>query len=136
LQNRRQNIRPLQNFRLLNIKGMKFGCENQWKSWCTARNLCFNKKFQKKLYHFNRNSQLGSVIYKMIQLDIRSRNKIRLRLVVLLGIRLHPKTSDSAILLRRARLDMVTPNRIAGWTQPNKQDCWLVLGVDWPLLCA
>ena len=27
-------------------------------------------KFQKKLYHFNRNSQLRSVMYKRIQLNI------------------------------------------------------------------
>ena len=38
---------PFRNFRLLNIKGMKFGCWNQWKSWCTARNLCFNKIFKR-----------------------------------------------------------------------------------------
>jgi len=36
--------------------------------------ICFNKSF-KKLYHFNRNFQFKSVIYKMIQLDIRSRTK-------------------------------------------------------------
>ena len=36
-------LRPFQNFRLLNINGMKFGCWNRWKSWCTARNFCFNK---------------------------------------------------------------------------------------------
>jgi len=34
---------------------------NQWKSWCTARILCFNK-FRKKLHHFNRYSQLRSVL--------------------------------------------------------------------------
>jgi len=33
------------------------------------------QKFQKKLYHFNRNSQFKSAILKMIQLDIRSRTK-------------------------------------------------------------
>ena len=47
--------------RLLSIKGMKFGCWNQWKSWCIARNL-FQQTFQKKLYHFNRNCQFKSVI--------------------------------------------------------------------------
>jgi len=35
----------------------------------------FQQKFQKTLYHFNRNSQFKSVILKMIQLDIRSRTK-------------------------------------------------------------
>ena len=46
-------LRPFQNFdsvsglRLLNINGMKFGCWNQWKSWCTAKNLCFNKSFKR-----------------------------------------------------------------------------------------
>jgi len=61
LPSRRWNIRlrPFQNFRLLNIKGMKFGCSNQWKPW--SRNP-FQQKFQKKLYHFNRNSQFTSVV--------------------------------------------------------------------------
>jgi len=45
---------------------------NQWKSWCTTRILCFNKSF-KRNYHFNRNSQLRSVMQKMIQLDFWSR---------------------------------------------------------------
>jgi len=45
---------------------------NQWKSWCTARNL-FQQKFQNKFHHSNRNSQLRSVMQKMIQLDFRSR---------------------------------------------------------------
>jgi len=35
----------------------------------------FQQKFQKKLYHFNRNSLFKSVDLKMIQLDIRSRTK-------------------------------------------------------------
>jgi len=33
------------------------------------------QKFQKQLYHFNRNSQFRSVMQKMIQLGIRSRTK-------------------------------------------------------------
>jgi len=32
-------------------------------------------KVSKKLYHFNRNSQLRNVMYKMIQLDFLSRTK-------------------------------------------------------------
>ena len=41
-------LRPLQNFRLrlLNVKGMKFGCQHQWKSCCAAKNLCFNENFK------------------------------------------------------------------------------------------
>jgi len=35
------------------------------------RNICFNRSL-KKLYHFNRNYQFKSVMWKMIQLDIRS----------------------------------------------------------------
>jgi len=37
-----------QNFqlRLLNTKGMKFGFYNHWESWCTERNICFNKFFK------------------------------------------------------------------------------------------
>jgi len=44
-------LRPFQSFRLLNIKWMKFGgrlavaANTQWKSWYTARILCFNKSF-------------------------------------------------------------------------------------------
>jgi len=34
----------------------------QWKSWYTAKNSLFQQTFYKKLYHFNRNSQLGSVL--------------------------------------------------------------------------
>ena len=33
--------------RLLNIQVMKFGCKSQWKSWFTARNICFNKSFKR-----------------------------------------------------------------------------------------
>jgi len=40
-----------------------------------TRSLSVSTKFQKKLYHFNRNSQLRSVMWKMIQLDIQSRTK-------------------------------------------------------------
>ena len=32
----------------LKIKGIKFGCcQNQWKSWCTARSLYFNECFKR-----------------------------------------------------------------------------------------
>ena len=39
---------PFQNFRLwlFNIKGMKFGFQNQWKSWCTLKNCGFNENFK------------------------------------------------------------------------------------------
>ena len=51
-----------------------------------SKKSLFQQKFQKKLYHFNRNSQFRSVM-------------CMIRLPVLLGIRdrlqLHPKTSDS-----------------------------------------
>ena len=30
---------------LLNIERMKFGCQNEWKSWC--REICFNKSFNR-----------------------------------------------------------------------------------------
>jgi len=33
----------------------------QWKSWYAAR-ILFQQEFHKKLYHFNRNSQLRSVM--------------------------------------------------------------------------
>jgi len=50
-------------------------CSNEWKSWCTAINLCFNKSF-KILYHFTRH-QLGLQTLecdaKMMQLDCLSR---------------------------------------------------------------
>jgi len=52
----------------------------------------FQQEFQKKLYNFNRNSQRS---------DWTSGVGQKIRLLVLLGIRLHPKTydSDSAILV-------------------------------------
>jgi len=43
----------------------------QWKSWYTARILCFKKNFH-KLYHFTSNSH-RCVMQKMIQLDFRRR---------------------------------------------------------------
>jgi len=58
----------------------------------------FQQKFQKKLYHFNRNSQFksGDVNNDPIG-HPQSDKKIRLPLPVLLGnrLRLHPETSDS-----------------------------------------
>jgi len=63
-----------------------------------SKNSLFQQKFHKKLYHFNRNSQLTSVMQKMIQLDFRSRTKkFHSDPLVLLGIRfrLHQKNSDS-----------------------------------------
>ena len=33
--------------RPLKINGIKFGCQNQWKSWCTARSLYFNECFKR-----------------------------------------------------------------------------------------
>ena len=39
-----------------------------------SKKALFQQKFQKKLYHFNRNSQCKSVISKMIHLDIPSRS--------------------------------------------------------------
>ena len=68
-----------------------------------SKKSLFQQKVQKKLYHFSRNSQFRSVMWKMMQLDIRSRTKnptltpsvVRnptppknLRLAVLLGISL------------------------------------------------
>ena len=38
-----------------------------------SKKSLLQQKFQKKLYHLNRNSQFKSVILKMIQLDIWSR---------------------------------------------------------------
>ena len=40
-----------------------------------SKKSLFEQKFQEKLHHFNRNSQLCSVMQVMIQLDIRSRTK-------------------------------------------------------------
>jgi len=40
-----------------------------------SKKSLLQQKFQKKLYHFNRNSQFRSVIQKMIQLDILNRTK-------------------------------------------------------------
>jgi len=92
--------------RLLNIKGMKFGFQNQWKSWCTATNL-FQQEFQKKLYHSNRNSQFWSVCHvkndPIGHPESESDKNIRLWLSVLLGIRLHRKNSDSLRLRLRLR---------------------------------
>jgi len=39
-----------------------------------SKKSLFQQKLQKKLYHFNRNSQFWSVMQKMIQLDIPSRS--------------------------------------------------------------
>jgi len=90
-----------------NIKGLKFGCENQCKSWYTARNLCFNKGF-KEIVPFQQE-------FPILECDVKndpighpwseSDKTIRLRLPVLLGIqlRLHSKTSDSLRLRLRLR---------------------------------
>jgi len=40
-----------------------------------SKKSLFQQMFQKKLYHFNRNSKFRSVMLKMIQLDMRSRTK-------------------------------------------------------------
>ena len=53
------------------------------------------QKFQKKLYYFNRNIQLGVQCEKWSNWPSGVGQKILLRLPVLLGIRLHPKTSAS-----------------------------------------
>jgi len=37
----------------------------------------FQQKFQKILYYVNRNSQFRSMMYKMIQLDIRRRSRTK-----------------------------------------------------------
>jgi len=42
-----------------------------------SKKSLFQQKFQKKLYHFNRNSHFKSVILKMIQLDIQSRSRTK-----------------------------------------------------------
>ena len=42
-----------------------------------SKKSLFQQKFQKKLYHFNRNFQFRSVMQKMIQLDIRSRSQTK-----------------------------------------------------------
>jgi len=74
---------------------------NQWKSWFTAR-IMFQQKFQKKLHHLNRNSQLRSVKNDPIGFsESESDKKIRLRILELLGIRVHSKTSDSLWLRHR-----------------------------------
>jgi len=47
----------------------------------TQQEISVSTKVSKKIYHFNRNSQLWSVMQKMNQLDIQSRSR-----TVLLGI--------------------------------------------------
>ena len=42
-----------------------------------SKNSLFQYKFQKKLYHFNRYSQLRSVMYKTIQFDFRRRSRAK-----------------------------------------------------------
>jgi len=76
---------------------MKFGCQQ----FCSnshsveivvhSKKSLFQQKFPKKLYHFNRNS----CDVKMI--------------LVLLGIRPHPKTCDSATLVKFVILCCVSP---------------------------
>jgi len=75
---------------------------NQWKPWCTTRNL-FQQKFQKNFYYFvwcNRRSSWTSTG--------RVEQKIRLP-VLLLRIRHHPKTCDSADFTNQ-----LAPTRAAG----------------------
>jgi len=62
-----------------------------------SKKSLFQQNFQQKLYHFNRNSQIKSVIKKIIRWTCGVGQKIRLVLPALLGIRLrlHAKTSDS-----------------------------------------
>jgi len=83
---------------------------NQWKSWHTARILCFNKNFKRNCTISTGISDWGVWCKKVIRLNFRSREsdkKIWLRhwlwLLVWLAIRLHPKTSDSLRLRHRLR---------------------------------
>ena len=78
---------------------------NQWKLWCTARILCFNKSFKTKLYHFKLkcwNFQQAQVRTPDFKVQCKEWfnwtfgvGKKRLRLLVFLVIRLQPKTSDT-----------------------------------------
>ena len=61
-----------------------------------SKNILFQQKFQKKLYHFNRNSQFEECNVKDNAVaHLESDTKTWLQLPVLLGIRLYSKTSDS-----------------------------------------
>ena len=77
----------------------------QWKSWCTARILCFNKTFI-------RNGTISTEIpnlrvwckkWSNWTSGVGFRQKIQLRLLVFLRIRLHPEIyhSESATLVTR-----------------------------------
>jgi len=65
-----------------------------------SKKYLFQQKFQQKLYHFNRNCTISTGI---LNLGVRCKNgpiglpesDKEIWLPVLLGIRLHPKTSDS-----------------------------------------
>ena len=47
---------------LLNIKGMKFMLLKSMETGVHSKKSLFQQKFQKKLYHFDRNSQFKSVM--------------------------------------------------------------------------
>ena len=64
-----------------------------------SKKSLFQWKFSKESYHFNRNSQIRSVMQKWSNWTSGVGQKIRL--LVLLGIRLHSKTSDSLRLRLR-----------------------------------
>ena len=96
--------------RLLNVKRMKFGCQQFCSNLHTmeivvvVRILCFNKVSKEiVLYHFNRIPNLGVWYKKWSNWTTGVGQKIRLRHLVLLEIRLRPKTSDSLRLRHRLR---------------------------------
>jgi len=102
--------------RPVNIKGMEFGCWNQWKSWYTARNLCFNKSFKRNCtISTGCNLWVWCKKWSNWTSGVGVGQKIRLSLPVLSGIRLHPKTSESLRLRLRLRLPDPGKNTVTFW---------------------
>jgi len=100
-----------------------------------SKKSLFQQKFHKKLYHFHRHFQRVWCKYDTVGLpESESDKKIRLRLLVLLGIRLrlHPKTSDSLWIRNPGR-----QGSILAWVIPKAwktvltscpTSCWALMG--------
>jgi len=116
---------------------------NHWKSWCTAKIICLSK-FQKKLYHFKlKYWNFQQARARTLNLGVRCKKWCNwtsvvgswIRLLVVLGIRLHPKTSDSATLATTSCTRMVLSCKLVMifhlQNRNFRKQCWHISGRWW-----